>query len=306
MGEYTGREIAIFTDIHGLLEPLKAILDDIKKREIEEIYSLGDNIGSGPNPLEVLKLLEDNNVNSIRGNAEDYIMLGLEPFPYLTQMEIDSANWTKRALGEEGKKIIASYPHSIELKVGGKKVGLCHFPNDVRFDFDYYKTSTWAYQNNFDYMFTGKRFNNKASEQFKYTNSKEQLEKMKEDIANWGILSYKSKGVLSALNEPLFKGKSIFTFDDIFFGHVHWELNDDGENTKFHSLRGAAMAYRNDPMDEAYYIILKEKIYNKGFDIERVFVKYDREKMEESILNSTNKDDKIKKYTCININNKKK
>ena len=51
---YTGREIAIFTDAHGLLEPTSAALDDIDRRGIKEIYSLGDNIGVGPNPGEVL------------------------------------------------------------------------------------------------------------------------------------------------------------------------------------------------------------------------------------------------------------
>ena len=57
MEKYTGRQIAIFTDIHGLLYPTIAILQDIKRRGIKEIYSLGDNIGVGPNPSEVLDLL---------------------------------------------------------------------------------------------------------------------------------------------------------------------------------------------------------------------------------------------------------
>ena len=306
MGEYTGREIAIFTDVHGLLEPTEAILKDIKKRGIKEIYSLGDNIGGGPNPKEVLTLLEKYNVKSICGNAEDYVLLGLAPFEYLKQTEIDSANWTKKTIGEEGKKIIKEYSHSIELNIGGRKVGLCHFPNDVRFDFDYYRTSTWSYQNNFDYNGTGIRFNEDASSQFKYTNSKEQLEKMKEDIRKWGVLSYESKGILSALNEPLFEGKSVFYFDDIFFGHVHWELNDPTKKTNFHSLRGVSIAYRSDPIYKAYYLVIKEKTNDKGFDIERVLVPYDREKMEEAILNSTNKDDKIRRYTCTRDKFKRK
>ena len=77
---YTGREIAIFTDLHGLYYPLKAVLEDIKKRNITEIYSLGDNIGVGPNPKEVLDLLEKYNVKSINGNNEEYSILGIEPF----------------------------------------------------------------------------------------------------------------------------------------------------------------------------------------------------------------------------------
>lgn len=48
----TKRTIAIFTDVHGLLEPLKAILEDIKQKGITEIYCLGDFVGVGPNPTK--------------------------------------------------------------------------------------------------------------------------------------------------------------------------------------------------------------------------------------------------------------
>ena len=55
---YTGRRIGIFTDSHALYEPTKAILQDMQREGITEIYSLGDNIGFGPNPKEVLELIE--------------------------------------------------------------------------------------------------------------------------------------------------------------------------------------------------------------------------------------------------------
>ena len=58
------RKIAIFTDIHGLYEPLEAIIKDIKQRGIKEVYSLGDNIGIGPNPKEVMDLLLESNVSN--------------------------------------------------------------------------------------------------------------------------------------------------------------------------------------------------------------------------------------------------
>ena len=78
--KYTGRQIAVLTDVHGLLEPLQAALDDISKRGITEIYSLGDNIGVGPSPSEVMDLLLEYGVKSIAGNSEDYVTLGIEPF----------------------------------------------------------------------------------------------------------------------------------------------------------------------------------------------------------------------------------
>ena len=57
------------------------------------------------------------------------------------------------------------------------------------------------------------------------------------------------------------------------------------------------MAYGNDPIDTASYIILKEKINNEGYDVEEVLVRFDREKMEYAIMSSDGPMDMIKKFT---------
>ena len=80
MNNYTGRCIGIITDVHSLLVPTIACLEDLKNKGITEIYSLGDNFGVGPSPKEVMDLLNEYNVKSIAGNSEDYIALGIAPF----------------------------------------------------------------------------------------------------------------------------------------------------------------------------------------------------------------------------------
>ncbi len=45
---------AIISDIHGNLDALNAVLDDIQEQGITEIYCLGDVVGYGPNPCECL------------------------------------------------------------------------------------------------------------------------------------------------------------------------------------------------------------------------------------------------------------
>ena len=44
MNNYTGRCIGIITDVHSLLVPTIACLEDLKNKGITEIYSLGDNL----------------------------------------------------------------------------------------------------------------------------------------------------------------------------------------------------------------------------------------------------------------------
>ena len=48
---------ALIADIHGNLEALRAVLDDIGLHSVSEIYCLGDIVGYGPNPCECVDLL---------------------------------------------------------------------------------------------------------------------------------------------------------------------------------------------------------------------------------------------------------
>lgn len=286
--KYTGRKIAIFTDVHSLLEPLEAALDDIDSRGITEIYSLGDNIGVGPNPGEVIDLLEKYGVKSVAGNSEEYVTLGIEPFSsYFGYDKIRSQNWTISKLNEKQIGTIQLYPHSFELMFGGKKLALCHFANDVRFDFT--TNSTWSYQANIEY--------GDAYRQFLYTNSPLQKKKISKAIESLGVDSPYSRGYISALNDPLFSGNRVSFYDAIIQGHVHFKLYEKGDGTDYYTIRAVGMAYQNDPIDTASYVILKEKTNNQGFDVEEVLVKFDREKMEYAIMSSDGPMDMVKKFT---------
>ena len=47
--------VAILSDIHGNLEALKAVWADMAAFAVDEIVCLGDMIGYGPDPDEVLQ-----------------------------------------------------------------------------------------------------------------------------------------------------------------------------------------------------------------------------------------------------------
>ena len=68
--------IAIIADIHANYQALQAVLADIDRQNIDEIISLGDNVGYGPQPDEVVKELIARDIFSIIGNHE----LGLHTF----------------------------------------------------------------------------------------------------------------------------------------------------------------------------------------------------------------------------------
>ncbi len=62
--------IAVLSDIHGNLEALNSCLKDIELSRVDKIVNLGDAIGYGPHPEEVLTLLEKRGIPNILGNHE--------------------------------------------------------------------------------------------------------------------------------------------------------------------------------------------------------------------------------------------
>lgn len=74
--------LAIIADIHGNYRALQAVLADITLQGAERIFSLGDNIGYGPEPEEVVRALRDHRVVSVMGNHE----LGLVSRSYYNRL----------------------------------------------------------------------------------------------------------------------------------------------------------------------------------------------------------------------------
>jgi len=62
--------LAVLSDIHGNIEALRAVFADIDALGITDIIALGDNVGYGPRPEEVIALLRQRAVSSVMGNHE--------------------------------------------------------------------------------------------------------------------------------------------------------------------------------------------------------------------------------------------
>ena len=65
---------AIISDIHANYPALKAVMDDIQRRGVKKIFSLGDVCGYYSMINESIELLREMNVINIRGNHDNYII----------------------------------------------------------------------------------------------------------------------------------------------------------------------------------------------------------------------------------------
>ena len=63
-------KLAVISDVHGNMDALRAVLDDAKDQGVSGLLNLGDMVGTGPHPDEVVKALSGDRVLSVIGNFD--------------------------------------------------------------------------------------------------------------------------------------------------------------------------------------------------------------------------------------------
>ncbi|GAB6180409.1 metallophosphoesterase family protein [Desulfotomaculum defluvii] len=125
-------KIAIFADVHSNLFSLQAVLVDIRQRGVDAVYCVGDLVGYGPRPNEVIDLLRHENIPTIMGNYDDAIgnMRIICGCDYKNEQAMklgeSSILWTKEHTSEENKAWLRQLPERLEFTAGGLKFLLVH------------------------------------------------------------------------------------------------------------------------------------------------------------------------------------
>lgn len=123
--------IAIISDIHGNIDALNAVLNDINKKSIDFIYCLGDMIGIGPFTNEVLDTLFSlENIEMISGNHDELVIavLNNEDYP-LSRINVKPHHeWIANRLKKEFIDRISNLPRQITKTFFGHNIQLIHYP----------------------------------------------------------------------------------------------------------------------------------------------------------------------------------
>ena len=110
-------KIAIISDVHGNITALNTVLKDIKKRNINKIFCLGDSIIKCVNPDLVIDKLK---------KVCEVILLGNSDYA-ICRPEVKNKNfWTRNKIGEERANFIANLPVSHEFYMSGHLIRLFH------------------------------------------------------------------------------------------------------------------------------------------------------------------------------------
>jgi putative phosphoesterase len=124
--------IAIFSDIHGNLHALRAVLADIATQQPDAVYCLGDLVGYGAFPNEVIELIRKRGFATIMGNYDDGVGNDREDCgcAYTTEegrrLGQLSIQWTREQVTAENKAFLRSLLPQIRLEIEGHTVLLVH------------------------------------------------------------------------------------------------------------------------------------------------------------------------------------
>ncbi|MCA8920444.1 MAG: metallophosphoesterase family protein [Planctomycetes bacterium] len=89
------RKYAIISDLHSNLEAVSNVFADIRSQGIEDVVCLGDVVGYGPQPREVLELTMKTVRVSLMGNHDEAVIKGAQNFNAWAREAID---WTRDEL----------------------------------------------------------------------------------------------------------------------------------------------------------------------------------------------------------------
>jgi predicted phosphodiesterase len=67
-------KVAIISDIHGNLDAFRQVLNDIDASGIDAVICLGDNVGYGPEPEQVIRQVRNRNIPCVMGNHEQAVL----------------------------------------------------------------------------------------------------------------------------------------------------------------------------------------------------------------------------------------
>jgi len=114
-------DCAFVSDIHANLEALRAVLSDFGEGAV---YCLGDIVGYGASPNEVIELLRKRKAVCIVGNHDHAALTG-DVGDFNAAAAI-ATTWTSRRLTEENLAFLARLPRETIESISEKRVYLTH------------------------------------------------------------------------------------------------------------------------------------------------------------------------------------
>lgn len=124
--------IAVFGDLHGNSAATEAVLQAIDAEAPDAVYCLGDLVGYGARPNEVIALIRDRAIPTIMGNYDDGVGFDKDDCgcAYKDADERDrgqqSLMWSRAVVTDENKTLLRELLPEIRFEADGVRFRLVH------------------------------------------------------------------------------------------------------------------------------------------------------------------------------------
>jgi putative phosphoesterase len=126
-------KIGIFQDVHANLPAFNKAIEVFRNHNCTRIYHVGDLIGIGPYPFEVMQsAINIKNLTLIMGNHDYWYAYGIpKPRPkYMNAEEYDHQLWTHKQIGKDYKSIAQKWNFVEKFKKN--KICFLHYGYDAK------------------------------------------------------------------------------------------------------------------------------------------------------------------------------
>ncbi|PYE48387.1 metallophosphoesterase family protein [Deinococcus yavapaiensis] len=120
--------LLLVSDIHANLAAFEAVLADADRRGFDAVYCLGDALGYGPRPREVMRLLQTREASCVLGNHDAWALEFLRgEAPVRRDGVVGQAlNWQLSCLTPNELEFLAQWPDGRDERVDGTDVRFRH------------------------------------------------------------------------------------------------------------------------------------------------------------------------------------
>lgn len=124
--------IAVLADVHANLPALRAVLDDVAAIGCDAIWCVGDLVGRGPHPNQVVELIRSLEITTVQGNWDEAVGMGREQAgaiwttPAAEAAGRASLDWTVATMDEDHRAWLRRLPTTLRMSIDGRSVLLFH------------------------------------------------------------------------------------------------------------------------------------------------------------------------------------